>query len=45
MWHMWGRKESYVGFFVGIPWGTRPLGRRRAKCEVNIKVNLKNVMG
>ena len=37
---MWGRGETYTGFWWGKPEGKRPLGRPR---EDNIKMDLQDV--
>ena len=39
-----GKRDAYR-VVVGTPEGQRPLGRRRPRCEDNIKMDLKAVCG
>jgi hypothetical protein len=39
MWHAWGRRVVFTGFWM--PEGKRPLGRPRHRWEDNMKMDLR----
>jgi hypothetical protein len=43
MWHAWGRREVFTGFWLGGPQGKRSMGRHRFRWEDNIKLDLREI--
>jgi hypothetical protein len=42
MWHVWGRGEVFIGFWLGGP-KVRAVGRPRRRWESSIKMDLREI--
>jgi hypothetical protein len=41
MWHVWGRREVYTGFWWGTSERKKPLGRPKRRWEYNNRLDFK----